>query len=36
MKLVYGKTLHLNAAVADPRVMAIIREEGSSSPNHFA
>mmetsp|Transcript_31789 Transcript_31789/g.53628 ORF Transcript_31789/g.53628 Transcript_31789/m.53628 type:complete len:462 (-) Transcript_31789:41-1426(-) len=28
MKLVYPKTLNLNAAVADPRIMGIIREEG--------
>lgn len=28
MKRVYPKTLRLNAAVADPRIMGIIREEG--------
>lgn len=28
MKQIYPKTVHLNAAVADPRIMGIIREEG--------
>lgn len=28
MKLVYPRTLNLNAAVSDPRIMGIIREEG--------
>lgn len=28
MKSIYPKTLNLNAAVADPRIMGIIREEG--------
>lgn len=28
MKQIYPKTVNLNAAVADPRIMAIIREEG--------
>jgi len=28
MKVIYPKTLNLNAAVADPRIMGIIREEG--------
>jgi len=28
MKEIYPKTLNLNAAVADPRIMGIIREEG--------
>jgi COP9 signalosome complex subunit 2 len=28
MKLIYPKTLNLNAAVADPRIMGVIREEG--------
>jgi COP9 signalosome complex subunit 2 len=28
MKRIYPKTLNLNAAVADPRIMGIIREEG--------
>mmetsp|Transcript_26985 Transcript_26985/g.60355 ORF Transcript_26985/g.60355 Transcript_26985/m.60355 type:complete len:450 (+) Transcript_26985:103-1452(+) len=28
MKVVYPKTLNLNAAVADPRIMGLIREEG--------
>jgi len=28
MKQIYPKTLNLNAAVADPRIMGIIREEG--------
>jgi COP9 signalosome complex subunit 2 len=28
MKTIYPRTLHLNAAVADPRIMGIIREEG--------
>lgn len=28
MRLIYPKTLNLNSAVADPRVMGIIREEG--------
>jgi COP9 signalosome complex subunit 2 len=28
MATIYPKTLHLNAAVADPRIMGVIREEG--------
>jgi COP9 signalosome complex subunit 2 len=28
MRTIYPRTLHLNAAVADPRIMGIIREEG--------
>ena len=28
MKAIYPKTLNLNAAVADPRIMGVIREEG--------
>lgn len=28
MKTIYPKTLNLNAAVADPRIMGVIREEG--------
>ena len=28
MKVIYPKTLNLNAAVADPRIMGVIREEG--------
>ena len=28
MRQIYPKTLHLNAAVADPRIMGVIREEG--------
>lgn len=28
MKIIYPKTVHLNAAVADPRIMGVIREEG--------
>ena len=28
MKEIYPKTLNLNATVADPRIMGIIREEG--------
>lgn len=28
MKSIYPRTLHLNAAVADPRIMGVIREEG--------
>ena len=28
MRLIYPRTLNLNAAVSDPRVMALIREEG--------
>ncbi len=28
MRTIYPKTLHLNAAVADPRTMGVIREEG--------
>lgn len=28
MRAVYPRTLHLNAAVADPRIMGVIREEG--------
>lgn len=28
MRLVYPKTVHLNAAVVDPRIMGVIREEG--------
>ena len=28
MKRIYPRTLNLNAAVADPRIMGVIREEG--------
>lgn len=28
MKAIYPKTLNLNHAVADPRIMGVIREEG--------
>ena len=28
MRMIYPKTLNLNAAVADPRIMGVIREEG--------
>ena len=28
MKKIYPRTLNLNAAVADPRIMGVIREEG--------
>ena len=28
MRTIYPKTLHLNVAVADPRIMGVIREEG--------
>lgn len=28
MKAVYPKTLNLNSAISDPRIMGVIREEG--------
>jgi COP9 signalosome complex subunit 2 len=38
MRTIYPKTLNLNAAVADPRIMGVIREEGGKmhmSENHW-
>lgn len=34
MKRIYPKTLNLNAAVADPRIMGVIREEGGKMHMH--